>query len=96
MDVPYICHLTPPPVVPVSEGTETPVADSPIEASPVARLVKPDLPIAAILQTPFPCLILKNGMRCAEGGALSGYTILRIEGQRVTIQKEGVVTIWTP
>ena len=96
MDVPYICHLTPPPVIPVSEGMETPIADSPTEVSPVARLVKPDLPIAAILQTPFPCLILKNGMRCAEGGVLSDYTILRIEGPRVTIQKEGVVTVWTP
>ena len=96
MDVPYICQLTPPPVVPVLEEMERPAVDSATEAAPVAHPVKPDLPIAAILQTPFPCLILKNGMRCAEGGVLLGYTILRIEGQRVTVQKEGAITVWTP
>lgn len=88
-DVPYVRTLSAP--------KPEPIAASVLPKAPAAPTrLQPALPIAAILAEPYPCLILKNGLRCSVGAVISGYTIVRIAPGEVTLQKGGVVERWMP
>ena len=88
-DVPYVRTLSAP------KGESVAASVLPKAPSAPTRL-QPALPIAAILAEPYPCLILKNGLRCSVGAVISGYTVVRIAPGEVTLQKGGVVERWTP
>lgn len=66
-----------------------PVA-APVETSPVFA------PIAGILAVPYPCVVLKNGMRCAEGAEVGGAVIEKIEPDRILMRANGRIYEWRP
>lgn len=68
-------------------------------ASRAARLVspaRPALPVCGILTTPYPCLVLKNGMRVLEGAPLGDSIVLKIEADAVTLTNANGRIVWKP
>ena len=58
--------------------------------------VSPNLPICGILTTPYPCLIMKNGMRIMEGGEFGGCIVERITSDAVTLRNNSGSFEWRP
>jgi len=68
-------------------------------ASRAARLAapaQPTLPVCGILTTPYPCLVLKNGMRVLEGAPLGDSVVLKIEADAVTLTNANGRIVWKP
>ncbi|MBQ8125301.1 MAG: hypothetical protein IJ173_05350, partial [Kiritimatiellae bacterium] len=68
-------------------------------ASRAARLAapaRPTLPVCGILTTPYPCLVLKNGMRVLEGAPLGDSIVLKIEADAVTLTNANGRIVWKP
>ncbi len=68
-------------------------------ASRAARLAspaRPTLPVCGILTTPYPCLVLKNGMRVLEGAPLGDSVVLKIEADAVTLTNANGRIVWKP
>ena len=64
-------------------------------ASPAAP-AQPTLPVCGILTTPYPCLMLKNGMRVLEGAPLGDSVVLKIEADAVTLTNANGRIVWKP
>ena len=58
--------------------------------------VSPNLPICGILTTPYPCLIMKNGMRIMEGGEFGGCIVERIAADAVMLRNNSGSFEWRP
>lgn len=54
------------------------------------------LPICGILTNPYPCLVLKNGMRVMEGAPLGDSVVLKIEADSVTLTNSTGRFTWKP
>jgi len=54
------------------------------------------LPVCGILTTPYPCIVLKNGMRIVEGAPFAGGTVVKIEADSVTLSVAGKEISWRP
>lgn len=68
-------------------------ATTPARAAAVARR---DYPIAGIITKPYPLVVMRNGLRLAEGAQVGTATIERIEEDKL-ILREGKTTFeWTP
>lgn len=72
----------PPPKAPRSHGTKTDDAK--------------DYPIAGILVSPYPCVVMRNGMRVAEGADIGGAVIEKIEAGRLVLRNGGTEFEWRP
>lgn len=87
---------------PPKAGEERRVFDEPTpeQKSGVARGVKADpakdLPIAGILTVPYPCVVLRGGMRVAEGAQIGGVTVERIESGRLVLRNGATTFEWKP
>lgn len=55
-----------------------------------------NLPISGIMVTPFRCLVLSDGSRCSEGGAVNGYIVENIKEDEVTLRRGGQTFTWRP
>jgi len=67
---------------PRSKGTRTPA--------------EADYPIAGILTVPYRCVVLRNGMRLAEGGQIGNAVIERIEADRLVLKAGATTFEWKP
>ena len=56
----------------------------------------PKLPVCGIVMTPYPCLILKSGVRVTEGGEFGGYTVRRISADSLTLTDGSRTLEWKP
>jgi len=56
----------------------------------------PSFPVCGILTTPYKCLVLQNGMRIMEGGAIGDSVIMRIEADSVTVTNAMGRFTWRP
>lgn len=61
-----------------------------------AKASSPDYPIAGILTAPYPCVVLRNGMRLTEGAAIGTAILVKIETDRLTLQDGGSTVEWKP
>lgn len=57
----------------------------------------PHLPVAGILTSPYPCVVLMDGSRCLEGAHIGGLVLEKIdEEELVFVSVEGAVLKWRP
>ena len=61
-----------------------------------ARPAAPVLPVCGILTTPYPCLVMRDGRRILEGGAIGDATILSIAADEVTVTNSAGRFTWKP
>ena len=57
---------------------------------------EPDLPVCGILTTPYPCLVMRNGMRVMEGATVGENVIMKIEADSVTVTNSAGRFTWKP
>lgn len=55
-----------------------------------------DFPIAGILTVPYPCVVLRNGMRVTEGAQIGGSTLEKIETGRLVLRNGATTFEWKP
>lgn len=65
---------------------------------PPVKPLKPrtDYPIAGILTTPYPCVVLRDGLRLAEGAQIGSAVLVRIEADRLTLKEGAREFEWRP
>ena len=56
----------------------------------------PQFPVCGILVSPYPCLVMQNGMRILEGASIGENTILKIEADAVTVTNSTGRFTWKP
>jgi len=54
------------------------------------------LPIAGVVMTPFPCVILSDGQRLGQGAVVNGYSVDSISLTEVSLSKDKEKRIWRP
>ncbi len=69
-----------------------PAAPAAVAAAPARHLE----PIAGILMNPYPCVVLRTGLRLAEGAQLGNATIVRIEAERLVLRDGTTEFEWRP
>lgn len=81
---------------------ERPVLDD-RDASPQAVARKrplspsaPKLPVAGILTTPYPCVVLTDGSRCLEGARIGGLVLERITAEELVFRAGETKLEWRP
>lgn len=99
-DLPYVRHLEAAADLQIDTcvSAVSPEKSSPAvpTSAPVTKRNPVTLPVAGIVQAPYPCLILKDGQRCSEGGQIGRYTILRITPDCVEVQQGEHTYQWIP
>lgn len=53
-------------------------------------------PVAGILMKPYPCVVMRNGLRLVEGSELGTAHIERIEAGKIVLKEGGAVFEWVP
>lgn len=82
--------------------TERPVTESwDVPAQTVARKrplspSAPKLPVAGILTTPYPCVVLTDGSRCLEGARIGGLVLERITAEELVFRAGETKLEWRP
>lgn len=61
-----------------------------------ARNKSPDFPVCGILTSPYPCLVMSNGMRILEGAPFGDGAIVKIEADKVTFTNSTGRVVWKP
>ncbi|MBO4287823.1 MAG: hypothetical protein J5985_06630, partial [Kiritimatiellae bacterium] len=66
--------------------------------TPVAKqgMPTPKNPVAGIITKPYPCLVLRDGSRAAEGAVVGGFQIEKIEPDKVILRKGEERSEWKP
>lgn len=52
--------------------------------------------VAGILMKPYPCVVMRNGLRLVEGSELGTAHIERIEAGRIVLREGGATFVWEP
>ena len=55
-----------------------------------------DFPVCGIITNPYPCLVMRNGMRILEGASIGENVIVKIETDQVIITNSAGRVIWKP
>lgn len=81
--------------------TEMPVVDGREAPRVVARKKTlapsaPNLPVAGILTTPYPCVVLTDGSRCLEGARIGGLVLERITAEELVFRAGETKLEWRP
>ncbi len=61
-----------------------------------AKASSPDYPIAGILTAPYPCVVLRNGLRLTEGASIGSAVLVKIEADKLTLRDGGATIEWKP
>jgi len=86
------------PVRPTAASSAAP-AEKPVAKAPTGAVPLPQnraYAIAGILTKPYPCLVMRNGMRLVEGAQVDGAVIEKIEVDRLTLREGKTVFEWKP
>lgn len=84
------------------ERSRAPTAFKAISASnpfaPPARrgIVPPKCPVAGVITTPYPCLVMRDGSRLAPGATIGEWTVKEITETEVTIRNGEAEFKWKP
>ena len=57
---------------------------------------RPDYPVAGVLTKPYPCVVMRNGMRLCEGALIGTVEIIKIEADKLTLREGGRTFEWEP
>jgi len=55
-----------------------------------------DYPIAGILTVPYPCVVMRNGVRLVEGAQIGGVVLVKIEADKLTLRDGNQDIEWRP
>lgn len=58
--------------------------------------ISKSFPVAGILMKPYPCVVMRNGLRLVEGSELGTAHIDKIEADRIVLKEGGAVFEWRP
>ena len=79
------------------DGTPAPVAKKAVRvAAKPAAPVAPKMPVAGILTTPYPCVVLTDGSRCLEGSRIGGLVLKRITAEELVFGSGESELKWRP
>ena len=76
--------------------TPTPVLKRKRPSRAKLAAAKPDYPVAGVLTKPYPCVVLRNGMRLCEGAMVGTAEIVKIEADKLTLRDGGRTFEWEP
>ncbi len=76
-------------------GTK-PTANAPSPVKATKHSVARDFPIAGILMHPYPCVVMRGGMRLAVGAQLGTASLVRIEADRLILRDGHTTFEWKP
>ena len=67
-------------------------------ATPAAKpgLPVPKCPVSGVILMPYPCLVLRDGSRAAEGSMVGEFKVEKIEADKVTLKRGEETVIWKP
>ena len=78
------------------DGTPAPVAKKAVRAVQPTAPVAPKMPVAGILTTPYPCVVLTDGSRCLEGSRIGGLVLKRITAEELVFGSGESELKWRP
>lgn len=64
-----------------------PFVSSMTNAKKTDRNLLRDFPVAGILTRPYPCIVLRNGLRCTVGAQIGGAIVEKIEADKITLRE---------
>ena len=79
--------------IPVVDGREAPRA---VARKKTLAPSAPKLPVAGILTTPYPCVVLTDGSRCLEGARIGGLVLERITAEELVFRAGETKLEWRP
>ena len=67
-------------------------------ATPAAKpgMPEPKCPVAGVILMPYPCLVMRDGTRAAEGSLVGEFKVEKIEADKVTLKRGEETVIWKP
>lgn len=74
---------------------ERPVVAIPAH-TPEPAAARRDYPIAGILTAPYPCVVMRSGLRLVEGAQIGEAVLVKIEADRLLLQEGSGVVEWRP
>ena len=81
--------------VAVAEGRSAPPRAAAARKKTLAPSA-PNLPVAGILTTPYPCVVLTDGSRCLEGARIGGLVLERITAEELVFRAGETKLEWRP
>ena len=57
---------------------------------------EPKCPVAGVILMPYPCLVLRDGSRAAEGSMVGEFKVEKIEADKVTLKRGEETVTWKP
>ena len=81
--------------VAVAEGRSAPPRAAAARKKPLEPSA-PKLPVAGILTTPYPCVVLMDGSRCLEGARIGGLVLERITAEELVFRAGETELKWRP
>lgn len=64
--------------------------------APVVKRPRLDYPIAGILTEPYPCVVMRDGLRLIEGAQIGSAVLVKIEADRLTLKEGEHEFEWRP
>ena len=86
----------PPAAVAKSSFVKDSVISEAASAAPKAAKPRLDYPIAGILTEPYPCVVMRNGLRLVEGAQIGPAVLVKIEADRLTLREGDHEFEWRP
>ena len=82
---------------PTTFQTVREAAPNPFVAKPARPgLPTPKCPVAGLILTPYPCLVMRDGSRVTVGAEIGGWTVEGISDREVTLRQGGRTFRWKP
>ena len=67
-----------------------------ITPAPKPGMPEPKCPVAGVILMPYPCLVLRDGSRAAEGSMVGEFKVEKIEADKVTLKRGEETVTWKP
>ena len=67
-----------------------------ITPAPRPGMPEPKCPVAGVILMPYPCLVLRDGSRAAEGSMVGEFKVEKIEADKVTLKRGEETVTWKP
>lgn len=78
------------------EGTPSPAAKNAGRSARPSVSAVANMPVAGILTTPYPCVVLTDGSRCLEGSRIGGLELKRITAEELVFKAGEAELKWRP
>ena len=67
-----------------------------VTPAPKPGMPAPKCPVAGVILMPYPCLLLRDGSRAAEGSMVGEFKVEKIEADKVTLRRGEETVTWKP